>query len=119
MASQPAIISGGGLNLRTFREEDIAVVGCSGRLVAESCGCLKDHVRSMIRREKRIALDLAEVTRLDSAGLGTLVALFISAKHANCELRLCNLSKPVQDLVGLSNLLSVLEICGKSGARFF
>jgi len=117
MTTDSAIISAAGLQLRTFHEEDIAVVACSGRLMAENSSHLKDHVKGMLPREKKIVLDLIEITRLDSAGLGTLVGLYISAKNANCELRLANLSKPVRDLLGLSHLLSVFEACGRSGTR--
>jgi anti-anti-sigma regulatory factor len=47
---------------------------------------------------------------MDSAGLGTLVALYISSKNANCELYLANLSKPVRDLLGLSHVLSLKRV---------
>ena len=117
MSSEPAIISGEGLELRTFTQGDVVVVACTGRLLSENAAHLKNHVKSMLPREKRIALELIGITRLDSAGLGALVALYISAKNANCELRLVNLSKPVRQLLGLSNLLAVFEACGQCGTR--
>lgn len=117
MTTDPTSHSPAGLHLRTFREENIVIVACSGKLMAESSPHLKEHVKGMLPREKRIVLDLIDITRLDSAGLGALVALYISAKNANCELRLVNLSKPVRDLLGLSHLLSVFEACGQAGTR--
>lgn len=117
MPPETANISVPGLDLRTSMQGDVAVVTCSGRLVNENAPHLKDHVKGMIPREKRIVLELVEITRIDSAGLGTLVALYISAKNANCELRLVNLSKPVRDLLGLSSLLSIFEACGRYGTR--
>jgi len=117
MSSDTATISVPGLELRTSKQGDVVVVACIGRLVNENAHHLKNHVKGLIPHENRIALELIEVTRMDSAGLGTLVALYISAKNANCELCLVNLSKPVRDLLGLSNLLSVFEACGRSGTR--
>lgn len=117
MTTEAGSHSAAGLHLRTFREEDIVIVACSGKLMAESSPHLKEHVKRMLPREKRIVLDLVEITRLDSAGLGVLVGLYISAKNANCELQLVNLSKPVRDLLGLSHLLSVFEACGQAGTR--
>jgi anti-sigma B factor antagonist len=117
MPPETAIISVPGLELRTSIEGDVVVVACSGRLEIETAAHLKNHVKGLMPREKRIVLELIEITRLDSAGLGTLVALYISAKNADCEIRLVNLSKPVRDLLGLSNLLSVFEACGRSGTR--
>jgi anti-sigma B factor antagonist len=117
MSADTATISMPGLELRTSKQGDVVVVACSGRLLNENAPYLKNHVKGLIPHENRIALELIEVTRMDSAGLGTLVALYISAKNANCELRLVNLSKPVRDLLGISNLLSVFEACGRSGTR--
>jgi anti-sigma B factor antagonist len=117
MPVEATTISAPGLDLRTSMQGDVVVVTCSGRLVNENAPHLKNHVKGLMPREKRIVLELIEITRMDSAGLGTLVALYISAKNANCEIRLVNLSKPVRDLLGLSNLLSVFEACGRSGTR--
>jgi anti-sigma B factor antagonist len=117
MSSDTVTISVPGLELRTSKQGDVVVVACSGRLVNENSAHLKNHVKSLIPHENRIALELIGVTSMDSAGLGTLVALYISAKSANCELCLVNLSKPVRDLLGLSHLLSVFEACGRSGTR--
>ncbi|MGH9713679.1 MAG: STAS domain-containing protein [Candidatus Acidiferrales bacterium] len=117
MSREPAIVSASGLQLRTFTQGDVVVVACAGKLLSENAMHLKNHVKEMIPREKRIALELIEITRMDSAGLGTLVGLYISAKNANCELRLVNLSTPVRDLLGLSHLLSVFEAQGSCGTR--
>jgi anti-anti-sigma factor len=117
MENEAAQISVSGLEVRTGREDDIAVVQCSGRLTAENAGALKAHVKGLIPHEKRILMDLAELTRMDSVGLGALVAIYISAKNANCELILANMSKPIRDLLGLTHLLSVFEACGRYGTR--
>jgi anti-sigma B factor antagonist len=117
MENEAAEISVSGLALRTDREGDIAVVKCSGRLTAENAAALKAHVKGMIPHEKRILMDMAELTRMDSVGLGALVAIYISAKNANCELVLANMSKPIRDLLGLTHLLSIFEACGRYGTR--
>jgi anti-sigma B factor antagonist len=117
VSTETASVSVPGLELRTSMQGDVVVVACSGKLVYENASNLKSHVKGLIPREKRIVLELIEITRMDSAGLGTLVALYISAKNANCEIYLANLSKPVRDLLGLSNLLSVFEACGRYGTR--
>lgn len=117
MTFEQATVSTAGLELRTFTQGDVVVVACAGKLISENASHLKSHVKGMIPREKRIALELIEITRMDSAGLGVLVGLYISAKNANCELRLINLSKPVRDLLGLSHLLSVFEAQGTCGTR--
>jgi anti-sigma B factor antagonist len=116
MAIYPEKISAGHLELSTCADGTAIVVKCSGRLTAENSGTLKSHVRGMIPAEKRIVLDLSDLAAMDSSGLGTVVGLYVSARHAKCELQLVNFSKRVRELLGLSNLLGVFEDCGKYGA---
>lgn len=117
MENEVREISVSGLNVRTEREDDIGVVVCSGKLTSDNAADLKSLLKDMIPHENRILVDMGEVTRMDSAGLGALVGIYISAKSANCELVMSNMSKPVRDLLGISQLLSIFEACGKFGTR--
>jgi anti-sigma B factor antagonist len=54
---------------------------------------------------------------MDSTGLGTLVRLFVSARSAGCNLELINLGKRIQQLLGITNLLSVFTIVGENHIR--
>lgn len=63
---------------------------------------------------RRIVLDLSDLRHVDSTGLGSLVRLYVSAKSANCDLQLVNLSQRVKGFVGLTNLLSMCAACGQS-----
>ena len=117
MASDPAGASSPGLKLRTDKWNDSTVVQCSGRLTAENTDALKSQVRSLIPAAKGIIIDLKEVGRMDSAGLGAIVGLYISAKKANCEFLLANYNQSVKELLGLTNLLSIFESCAHTGMR--
>lgn len=108
-------ISTGNLELAISTSADGVIVKCAGRLTSENAGTLKAQVRGMIPNEKRIVLDLSDLAGMDSSGLGMIVGLYVSARHAKCELQLVNLSKKVRELLGLSNLLGVFEDCGKYG----
>jgi anti-anti-sigma factor len=118
MSTNPTPASVSGLQFHTYTWEDATVVQCSGQLTIGHTDGLKAHVRSQIPTANRIILDLKGIGRVDSAGLGTLVGLYISAKKANCPLVLTNYNPSVRKLLGLSNLLSVFEACAQSGMRF-
>ncbi|MGA3293845.1 MAG: STAS domain-containing protein [Candidatus Acidiferrales bacterium] len=105
------------LELQTHAVEDATVIQCIGRLTAEHSDALKTHVRGVIPHAKRIVLDLREIHRMDSSGLGAIVAVYISARKGNCEFLLVNYNKSVRDLLGLTNLLSVFEACAQTGTR--
>ena len=57
--------------------------------------------------DKSVVVDLAELTYVDSTGLGTLVRLHASARKLGCEFKLLHLGKQLRNLLKLANLLSV------------
>jgi anti-anti-sigma factor len=105
------------LTIRTEKQQDTVTLYCSGALIAESAPVLKSHVKEFLPREKHLVLDLAGVTRMDSAGLGVLVSLYVSARKTNCEFQLVNMSAPIRDLLGITHLLNVFESAGRFNAR--
>ena len=105
------------LRLHTFAWEDAQVVQCSGRLTSEHSLALKTHIQSLLPNSRRIILDLKEVTRMDSSGLGALVATYVSAKKSKSTLLVVNYNKSIRDLLGLANLLSIFEQCAEIDMR--
>jgi anti-sigma B factor antagonist len=104
--------------LEIDRAGDVTIVRCHGQLVFGVTDILSTQVRKLIPTTKRIVLDLSDLTFMDSSGLGTLVRLYVSAKSAGCELQLVNLRKRIEELLALTNLLSVFSIIGEHGIKF-
>jgi anti-sigma B factor antagonist len=87
------------------------VVDCAGRLVfGEETAVLREKVKSLISQDSRIVLNLADVTYIDSGGLGTLVALYTTARNAGGSIKLARLTKRVGDLLQVTKLLTVFEV---------
>jgi anti-sigma B factor antagonist len=84
-------------------------VRCSGKITSASSGTLRTEVRGVIPEAKRIVLDLADVTNMDSSGLGALVSLYVSAKGQNCEFKVIHLNQRLQELFRLTKLASVFQ----------
>ena len=79
----------------TNREVDgVAVVALDGRIVlGEESNALREKIKSLIAEgKKKIVLNMDNITFIDSAGLGTLVAAHHSAKSQGSGLRLCPVS---------------------------
>ena len=114
MGTDPGSIPSPRLTLKTYVLEEATVVHCTGRLTSDVTGQLRDEVKHLLPHTKRLALDLSDLNHMDSAGLGTLVALYVLAKKSHCDLRLINLSKQVRELMGLTNLLSIFGVCGEN-----
>jgi len=110
-------ISASSLRLRTLTREHEIFVQCTGSLISSNCAELKSHVKTLLPKTKHVVLDLTELSRMDSSGLGTIVAAYISAKNAGVTLELINLNARIRELFSLMNLLSVFESCGRYGTR--
>jgi anti-sigma B factor antagonist len=95
------------LTLKVARREDATVVECAGWLTTEFTAKFKSDVKALIPGAKRIMLDLAPLTFMDSSGIGAVVGLYVSAKTAGCELRTINMNKHVRELLKITHLLSV------------
>jgi len=98
------------LTLATTNEGEVATIRCTGRLVAGAAGSLQDEVRSLLPGPKRIVLDLADLSYMDSSGLGTIIGLHTSAKSAGARLELNNLNPRVRELFKITNVLSLFEV---------
>jgi anti-sigma B factor antagonist len=71
---------------------------------------LRERVKRLLEAgHKRIVLNLAEVSYMDSSGLSTLVSGFASARKQGGELKLLNLTSRVRDLLLITKLSTVFE----------
>lgn len=102
----------GVLTLDSERKGDVVLVHCHGKLVSGVSDRLYTKVKELIPGSKRVVLDLTDLTHMDSMGLGTLVRLYVSAKSAGSCLELINFGPRIRQLLGMTNLLSVLtDMC--------
>jgi anti-anti-sigma factor len=105
------------LTLDVDRTANTAVVRCRGRLVSGVNGILYNQVTQLMPDYRRIVLDLTDLTRVDSTGLGTLARLYVHSRSAGCSLELLNLGKQVRDLLGMTHLLSVFTVIGEHNIK--
>ena len=98
------------INVRTL-SDGIVVFDCAGRLVfGEETAALRDQVKARVSEGVRIILSLGDVTYIDSGGLGTLVALYTTARNAGGSVKLARLTQRVGDLLQVTKLLTVFEV---------
>jgi anti-sigma B factor antagonist len=97
----------------TNREVDgVSVVALDGRIVlGEESNALREKVKGLIAAgKKKIVLNMDNITFIDSAGLGTLVAAHHSAKTQGAGLRLCHLGSKFQEVLQITKLLTVFDV---------
>jgi anti-sigma B factor antagonist len=99
------------LKLNTRTKEGVLIVDCSGRIVfGEESAHLRDTIKRLVSENSRIVLNLAGTSYIDSGGLGTLVALYTTARNSGGATKLANLTQRVHDLLQLTKLLTVFEV---------
>jgi len=97
----------------TNREVDgVSVVALDGRIVlGEESNALREKVKSLIAEgKKKVVLNMANITFIDSAGLGTLVASHHSAKSQGAALKLAHLGSKFQEVLQITKLLTVFDV---------
>lgn len=90
---------------------EVVVLDLSGKLtLTDDPGVLKDRVSSLVYQGcRRLVLNLADVTYVDSSGLGELVACHLTAERARATIKLANAGYRIQDLLVLTKLLTIFE----------
>ena len=93
------------------REVDgVTVVALDGRIVlGEESNALREKLKGLLAEgKKKIVVNVNNITFIDSAGLGTLVASHHTAKKEGASLRLCHLDNKFQQVLQITKLLTVL-----------
>ena len=97
----------------TIRPVDsVTVIDISGRItLGEGCTQLRELIRDLLSKgQKNILLNLADVTYIDSSGIGELVSGYTGVARQGGALKLLNLTKKVHDLLQITKLYTVFDV---------
>ena len=98
---------------------DVVIVDLSGKVTLGDGGdvVLKDKIQSLLQQgQKKVLLNLSDVTYVDSAGLGQIVQSYATVMRSGGSLKLLNVTKRIKDLLSITKLLTVFE-CHDSEAE--
>lgn len=100
------------LNIKERQAGDVTVLDLEGNVIMGGGSAkLRGAIRRLINRgQKKILLNFAQVKYVDSSGIGELVSCFVSLGGRGGQLKLINLSERVDEVMAISNLLSIFEI---------
>ncbi len=96
----------------TRQVDKVTIVDISGRItLGEGSSTLREAVRDLLSKgQKKILLNLGDVSYIDSSGIGELVSSFTSVNNQGGQLKLLNLQKKVHDLLQITKLYTVFEV---------
>ncbi|HTQ58968.1 MAG TPA: STAS domain-containing protein [Candidatus Solibacter sp.] len=100
------------VNLTIQEADGVSVVGLNGRIVlGEESYALREAVKDLMTAgKKRVVLNMSNVTYIDSAGLGILVAAYVSAKTQGASIRLCALGHKFREVLQITRLLTIFDV---------
>ena len=96
----------------TRQVDGVTIVDLSGRItLGEGSVVLRDTIKDLLSKgQKKILLNLGDVSYIDSSGIGELVSAFTSVRNQGGELKLLHLTKKVHDLLQITKLYTVFDV---------
>ena len=101
------------LNINERQAGDVTVLDLSGKItIGEGSVALRTAIRRLLEEgKKRILLNLAGVSYVDSSGIGELVSSYTAiGKEEGGQLKLLNLTQKIRDLLTITKLLTVFDV---------
>jgi len=91
---------------------DVTLLEAAGRItLGESVSLLRNQIHELVDDGRtKIVLKLADVTYIDSSGIGELVTAFTTVRRRGGSLKLLKLTQRVQDVLQITKLSTVFEV---------
>ncbi len=98
------------IDTRTIR--DVCILDCSGKItLGEGTMSIRNTVKDVLQGgAKKILLNFADVTYIDSAGVGELVGAFVTSGNNGAKLKLLGLTGKLREVLTITKLLTVFEV---------
>ena len=72
---------------------------------------MRELIRDQLSKgNKKILINLADVSYIDSSGIGELVSAYTAVTNQGGQLKLLNLTKKVHDLLQITKLYTVFDV---------
>ena len=100
------------LNIRERQAGDVTILDMEGKItIGEGSVSVRSATRRLLEEgKKKILLNLAGVSYVDSSGIGELVSSFTTINREGGQLKLLNLTQKIQDLLAITKLLTVFDV---------
>ena len=100
------------VKLTTRQVGDVTVIDAVGRItLGEGSSAFRDTLRDLANKgNKKLLLNLGDVTYIDSSGIGELVSGFTTVTNGGGSLKLLHLTKRVKDLLQITKLYTVFDV---------
>ncbi len=91
---------------------DVTILDLKGKItIGIGDVALRDSIAQQLQEGKRnLVLNTAEVSTIDSSGVGELVAAYTTVTNRDGRLKLLKLPPKLQDILQITQLITVFEV---------
>lgn len=106
------------MKITVCEKEEVVIFRLKGRIISPSIKKVLETVEetlTTLTSSPRLVFDFKEVTRIDGAGLGTLMKISSKIRPCGGKIAVINVNNHIRDLIVKTRLITVLK-CFKSEA---
>jgi len=106
------------MNINTRQVSGVTIVDISGRIaLGKESATLRELVSELLSNgHKKILFNLADVSYIDSSGLGQLVSAYSAVRNRGGELKLLKLTENVHNVMQITKLYTIFDIMDDEAA---
>jgi anti-sigma B factor antagonist len=100
------------MKVTTRQKGSVTILDLKGKItIGAGDIALRNAVQdAMAAGAKNILVNMAEVTTIDSSGVGELVSAYTTATNRGAKVKLANLPAKVQDILHITQLITVFDV---------
>lgn len=99
------------ISLQVRRVGEVVVITCSGNIVGgPEADELQQVIGKLLPLEPNVVLNVAQVTSLDSAGVGVLVRFLHRTRNSSGDLKLCCVPPRLGDVLRITKLAGIFDV---------
>lgn len=99
------------MKINVRKRDDVTILDIQGKITIGGDLALREAIHKAVNDgEKKIVVNLREVTTIDSSGVGELVSSYTTVTKNGARLKLVNLPPKVQDVLTITQLITVFDV---------
>lgn len=100
------------MNINVRQSGEVTILDLRGKITIGSGDvALRNAVHQVMDSgAKKVLINMADVTTIDSSGIGELVSAYTTATNRGAKLKLINLPSKVTDILTITQLITVFDV---------
>jgi anti-sigma B factor antagonist len=100
------------MNVNTRQAGDVTILDLKGKITIGSGDvALRNAIHEVMNSgAKKVLINMADVSTIDSSGIGELVSAYTTATNRGAKLKLINLPAKVTDILTITQLITVFDV---------